>query len=136
MQIIKYYHHEMKKILSFLFGLLGLASMASAQSDSIRSVSAREFAQLIKADSVCLIDVRTEEEFDAGHIEKAKNIDVLKGNFEDIAVSMIPKYKIVAVYCRSGKRSLKAAGILIKDGYKVVNLRGGWIEWEEYNKKK
>ena len=44
---------------------------------------------------------------------------------------MLPADKTIAVYCRSGKRSALAAGGLTKEGYKVVNLRGGIIAWKE-----
>ncbi len=124
----------MKKLLSLLLGVLGFAACSSAQSDSIQTVQAEEFAQIIKADSVILVDVRTAGEYDAGHIENARNIDVLKDTFRSIAIGTLPKDKTIAVYCRSGKRSLKAAAILAKEGYKVVNLRGGWMEWTEYKR--
>ncbi|MDY6319062.1 MAG: rhodanese-like domain-containing protein [Prevotella sp.] len=124
----------MKKLLSLLLGVLGFAACSSAQSDSIQTVPAEEFAQIIKADSVILVDVRTAGEYDAGHIENARNIDVLKDTFRSIAIGTLPKDKTIAVYCRSGKRSLKAAAILAKEGYKVINLRGGWMEWTEYKR--
>ena len=123
----------MKKIIALLLGLLGLTTNASAQSDSIRTVGAAQFAEFIKSDSVFLVDVRTAEEYAAGHIANAKNIDVLKSDFKNNA-STLPKNKQIAVYCRSGKRSLVAANILAKMGYKVINLRGGWMEWEVYIK--
>lgn len=119
----------MKKLLSILLGILGFTAHCNAQQDSISTVPATEFAQIIKADSVVVLDVRTAEEYDAGHIEGARNIDVLDESFKATAVATLPKEKTVAVYCRSGKRSLKAAGILAKEGYRVVNLRGGWLEW-------
>ena len=124
----------MKKLLSLLLGVLGFAACSSAQSDSIQTVTAEELAQIIKADSVILVDVRTAGEYDAGHIENARNIDVLKDTFRSIAIGTLPKDKTIAVYCRSGKRSLKAAAILAKEGYKVVNLRGGWLEWTGYKR--
>lgn len=124
----------MKKLLSLLLGVLGFAACSSAQSDSIKTVPAEEFAQIIKADSVVLVDVRTAGEYDAGHIENARNIDVLKDDFRSVATETLPKDRTIAVYCRSGKRSLKAAAILAKEGYKVVNLRGGWMEWTEYKR--
>lgn len=124
----------MKKLLSLLLGVLGFAACSSAQSDSIQTVPAEEFAQIIKADSVILVDVRTAGEYDAGHIENARNIDVLKDTFRSIAIGTLPKDKTIAVYCRSGKRSLKAAAILAKEGYKVINLRGGWMEWTGYKR--
>lgn len=126
----------MKKLLSLLLGVLGFAACSSAQSDSIQTVPAEEFAQIIKADSVVLVDVRTAGEYDAGHIENARNIDVLKDDFRSVATETLPKDRTIAVYCRSGKRSLKAAAILAKEGYKVINLRGGWKEWQQFIQKK
>ena len=123
----------MKKIIALLLGLLGLTANASAQSDSIKTVDAAQFAEFINSDSVLLVDVRTAEEYAAGHIANAKNIDVLKFDFKD-QVEVLPKDKEIAVYCRSGKRSLMAANTLAKMGYKVINLRGGWMEWETHIK--
>ena len=122
----------MKKIITILLGLLGFVSSANAQFDSIKRVSADEFAHIIKSDSVILVDVRTADEYNAGHIEGARNIDVLKDDFNNIATTSLPKDKEIAVYCRSGKRSMKAANILAKDGFKVINLKGGWLEWTDY----
>ena len=73
----------MKKIIALLLGLLGLTTNASAQSDSIKTVDAAQFAEFIKSDSVFLVDVRTAEEYAAGHIPNAKNVDVLKSDFKD-----------------------------------------------------
>lgn len=125
----------MKKIIAFLLGLLGLSVNASAQSDSIKTVDAAQFAEIIKSDSIFLVDVRTAEEYAAGHIANAKNVDVLKPDFKD-QVEVLPKDKEIAVYCRSGKRSLIAANTLAKMGYKVINLRGGWKEWQQFIQKK
>jgi rhodanese-related sulfurtransferase len=125
----------MKKIFALLLGLLGLTTNASAQSDSIKTVDAAQFAEIIRSDSVFLLDVRTADEYAAGHIANAKNIDVLKSDFKD-KVKALPEDKLIAVYCRSGKRSLVAANILAKMGFKVINLRGGWMEWEAYSQKK
>lgn len=122
----------MKKIITILLGLLGFVSSANAQFDSIKTVSADDFAQIIKSDSVILVDVRTADEYNAGHIDGARNIDVLKDDFNNIATTSLPKDKEIAVYCRSGKRSMKAANILAKDGFKVINLKGGWLEWTDY----
>lgn len=125
----------MKKIFALLLGLLGLTTNASAQSDSIKTVDAAQFAEIIRSDSVFLLDVRTADEYAAGHIANAKNIDVLKSDFKD-KIKALPEDKLIAVYCRSGKRSLVAANILAKMGFKVINLRGGWMEWEAYSQKK
>lgn len=98
---------------------------------NITSVSASEFQKEIKTDSVQLVDVRTPQEYADGHIEGAININVQSDNFQQMAVKELSKDKTVLIYCRSGRRSLKAADILTGLGYKVVNLKGGVIEWEE-----
>ena len=119
-----------------IVSLLGLSCCANGQTDSIQTVDAPTFAQLIRTDSaaadsqaVTLVDVRTAEEYAEGHIPDALNIDVLQDDFTQKATARLPKDRRVAVYCRSGKRSLKAAALLVKAGYKVVNLKGGWLEW-------
>lgn len=115
-----------------ILALLGFTACGNAQgSGSITTVGAKEFAKIIKADTVFLLDVRTADEFNVGHIDGAANIDVLESDFKERAAAALPHSKAVAVYCRSGKRSLKAAATLKDMGYKVINLRGGWIEWEE-----
>jgi rhodanese-related sulfurtransferase len=124
------------KLLSMIVSLLGLSCCAHGQTDSIQTVDAPTFAQIIRTDSaaadsqaVTLVDVRTAEEYAEGHIPDALNIDVLQDDFTQKATARLPKDRRVAVYCRSGKRSLKAAALLVKAGYKVVNLKGGWLEW-------
>lgn len=128
------------KLLSMIVSLLGLSCCANGQTDSIQTVDAPTFAQLIRTDSaaadsqaVTLVDVRTAEEYAEGHIPDALNIDVLQDDFTQKATARLPKDRRVAVYCRSGKRSLKAAALLVKAGYKVVNLKGGWLEWKADN---
>lgn len=101
------------------------------KSDNIISVSAPEFEKEIKTDSVQLLDVRTPQEYAEGNIDGALNINVQSDDFEEIAQEKLSKERTVLVYCRSGQRSLDAAKILTELGYKVVNLKGGIIEWEE-----
>lgn len=99
--------------------------------DNIVSVSAPEFNKEIKADTVQLLDVRTPGEYAEGHIEGALNIDVHSDDFRRMAEKELSKDSTVLVYCRSGRRSMDAAEILARLGYKVVNLKGGIIEWKE-----
>lgn len=99
--------------------------------DNIPSVSASEFDKGIKTDSVQLLDVRTPREYAEGHIVGALNINVQSDDFQRMAEKELSKGSTILVYCRSGRRSMDAAEILTKLGYKVVNLKGGIIEWEE-----
>lgn len=99
--------------------------------DNIISVSAPEFDKEIKVDSVQLLDVRTPQEYAEGHIDGALNINVQSDDFRRMAEKELSKDTTILVYCRSGRRSMDAAKILTKLGYKVVNLKGGIIEWKE-----
>ena len=119
----------MKKIITNLLALLGLATACGQQGYENMDVNA--FATKIADPDVVLLDVRTAEEYNAGHIANAINIDVKQDGFVEKAKSTLPTGKTVAVYCRSGKRSANAAGMLAKKGYKVVNLSGGIMAWKD-----
>lgn len=99
--------------------------------NNIVSVSAPEFDTKIKTDSVQLLDVRTPQEYAEGHIEGALNINVQSDDFQQMAGKELSKDSTILVYCRSGRRSMDAAGILTRLGYRVINLKGGIIEWKE-----
>ena len=62
------------------------------------------------------------------------NINVLDEQFAAIADSTLQKDKPIALYCRSGKRSKKAAAILSRKGYKVYELNTGFIGWKAAGK--
>ncbi len=86
------------------------------------------------SDELVLIDVRTPDEFKAGHLKEAKNINVKDDAF--IAeVKKVDKSKSVYLYCKAGGRSAVAAKILDSLGYKnIVNLDGGFDAWEKAGK--
>ena len=96
--------------------------------EEVTEADAKAFAEVIADTSVVVLDVRTAEEFQAGHIKGALNIDVLKSDFEKKATSEIPEGKTIALYCRSGNRSKKAANALASK-YKVIELGTGYIGW-------
>lgn len=117
------------KIIACVFALLGLnAACAQAGYDN---VDVKGFAELMNDPNVVVLDVRSVEEFKEGHIEGAMNIDQAQSDFVEKAKAMIPTTKTVAVYCRSGRRSANAAGRLIAEGYKCVNMKGGILAWKE-----
>lgn len=119
-----------------LFATIILAGLLSCQSSKpgFRSVSVDEFQHLIADSSVIRLDVRTAKEFDEGHIPNAVNIDVLQPDFLQKALSSLPCKRTIAINCRSGKRSKKAAELLAKKGYKVVELDTGFNGWLEEGK--
>lgn len=123
----------MKKSVILIFALI-LVTTISCSSDNkgFKSVSVEEFAEIIKdSTAVIILDVRTNEEYANGHIEKSINIDVRQDNFEDTAKNRLTKDKTIALYCRSGKRSKKAAEILTQIGYNVVELDSGYSAWSK-----
>lgn len=114
-------------IMAMLCSIFG----CTAQTKGFRSIGAEEFERAISDTAkVIRLDVRTAEEYADGHIAGAVNIDVLQDAFEGEATSRLPRDgKTIAVYCRSGKRSKKAAEILIRHGYNLVELDCGYIGW-------
>lgn len=118
----------MKRIFTSLLALLGLAACSQ---QGYENMDVNAFASRIADQDVVLLDVRTAEEYDEGHIQNAINIDVKQNGFIEEAKSTLPADKTIAVYCRSGKRSANAAGMLAKAGYKVVNLEGGIMAWKD-----
>lgn len=121
------------KVINFLFLIIMCAMQVSGctGNDEIISVSASDFEKKIRTDSVQVLDVRTPREYDEGHIDGAININVQSGDFQKLVVGKLSKDSTILVYCRSGRRSMDAAEILTRLGYRVVNLKGGIIEWKE-----
>lgn len=102
--------------------------------NDFKSLSVDEFAALIANPEVQRLDVRTVVEHSEEHIPGSININVLDKNFETVTDSVLQKDKPVALYCRSGKRSKKAASILSKKGYSVYELNGGFMSWKAAGK--
>lgn len=98
------------------------------------NVGVEEFQTLIADAAVQVLDVRTQEEFDEGHIAGAKLVDVNDTAFVEKAMAVLDPQREVAIYCRSGRRSARAANQLSAEGLKVTNLAGGVIAWQDAGK--
>lgn len=84
---------------------------------------------LIELNKGIIIDVRTVEEYDAGHIIGAVNIPV-ETMHEGQDLSVIPnKETPLLLYCRTGRRAVTAGQILVRNGYKYVLNFGGINTW-------
>jgi len=100
-----------------------VASAPLVSQDTLLARQAKHDPELV------VLDVRTPEEFAAGHVPGAINVlhDQLAAN-----LGKVPRDKDVVVYCRSGRRSDIATGILIENGYRRVSHLDGdmnaWIE--------
>ena len=127
----------MTRILSLI--LIVVSSLSSCQHKlsyaskvSVNGVVKKDvFKKIISLGKVQLVDVRTPEEFLAGHIDKAKNINFNDPNFKQTIASSLNKNKPVAIYCRSGRRSASALIILKEMGFKdIYDLEGGFLNWQ------
>ena len=121
----------MKKIMLCLLGTLGLTNACSQQ--SFENADVKTFAELIENQDVIILDVRTADEFNQGHLENAINIDFKQPDFMEKVKSTLTTDKTIAVYCRSGRRSAAAAQMMATEKYKMVNLQGGILAWKEQN---
>lgn len=111
---------------------LVVSSCGSQARGGVPQLSPREFASLVESDvRPTLIDVRTPQEFAEGRLPGAVNIDCSTPSFVEEVEARVPKDREVALYCRSGRRSAEAASLLVKAGYKVADLAGGILAWQE-----
>lgn len=106
-------------------------SKSDAKSGTISVVTPSEFKE--KSLNQTVVDVRTPEEFNEGHIEGALNINLNDDAFSE-QIAKLDKDKTVLVYCRSGKRSSAAANEMLKLGFQqIYDLDGGITNWIQSN---
>ena len=107
-----------------------------AQTNKYKTVDVDEFEKFIADTTVIVLDVRTAAEHAEGFIPGTQyNIDVLEETFEETATEALPMDRPIALYCRSGNRSKKAARILAEKDYQVVELGPGFRGWQAAEKK-
>lgn len=123
-----------KKILltAALFVLLitGCGAGEPVQPATYEQITAEEAKRLMdEHPEAVILDVREQDEFDAGHIPGACLLPVSLVS-EDTAAAVIPeKESLVLVYCRSGRRSKLAAEALVGLGYSNIKEFGGILDW-------
>lgn len=104
-------------------------SMASAS--TLGTISVTELHQRLqtKGEKPLVVDVREQNEYDAGHIEGVRLAPL--GNVE-ASLADVPKDQEILLICRSGNRSGKAARRLAARGYtNLQNVDGGMLAWEK-----
>ena len=122
----------MKKILTLLAALLGVALLAgcgsSSGSSAVQTVDPQTWLATASQPGVVVVDVRTPGEYAAGHIKDAVNIDVEASTF-DSNIATLDKNATYVVYCHSGRRSSLATDAMAKAGFThVYNLSGGFSD--------
>lgn len=98
----------------------------TAPQPAAASTTATDSSQTVPAPGV-IIDVRTPQEFAAGHLEGAQNFDIKSPDFEK-NLSSLDKSGTYYLYCRSGARAGAAAQIMQQAGFKTVTNLGGLDE--------
>lgn len=110
----------------------GNAQMNQEISDSkmdYEEISQKDAKDIMDSETECtILDVRTEPEYEAGHIEDAVLLPVDEINEKATGI-LQDKEALILVYCRSGVRSKRAASALVDLGYTNVKEFGGIMEW-------
>jgi rhodanese-related sulfurtransferase len=122
-------------LLSLLSGCTAVSTESTKETTQaaikavIANISPEEAKKRLDSEeAIIVLDVRTKEEYDGGHIKDSVLIPVDK--LKDEAESKLKdKETVIFVYCRSGNRSTTAANILVELGYKNVYNLGGINQW-------
>ena len=123
----------MKKLVFLLLAVMLLTACGQAKENDqgavYVSITAEEAKQIMDSEEgYIILDVRTQEEYDQGHIPGAIVI-----SHEEIAEKaekvLTDKDQLILVYCRSGRRSKLAAEALVELGYTNIKEFGGIIYW-------
>ena len=115
-------------ICVIIFIFVGCTNLSTEKSIQYQKITAEEAKKMMDNEDVLILDVRTQEEYNEGHI---KNSILLPDTEIDSKAHEILKDKNakILVYCRSGRRSAEASKKLIKMGYTNVYDFGGIIDW-------
>jgi len=98
----------------------------------VKNILSDEAKQLLASDKdIIIIDVRTPQEFNTGHIKGAKNINVADKNFRP-TIESLPRDSSYLVYCLTGARSRYAIKFMKEQDFKsVYHLEHGIVEWTQ-----
>ena len=115
--------------LAFVLSLIVTLTLPVMAEDKVKHVDAEAAAKLIQAGGIIILDVHTPEEFSEGHLQDAKNADILSKDFAT-QLGVLEKSKPILVHCQAGGRSTRSLAILEKQGFTTVyHLDGGMKDW-------
>ena len=123
----------MKKLFFLLLAVMLLTACGQDKENDqgavYMNITAEEAKQIMDSEEgYIILDVRTQEEYDQGHIPGATQIshEEIAEKAEDV---LTDKNQLILVYCRSGRRSKIAAEALVELGYTNIKEFGGIIDW-------
>ena len=110
------------------FSLLLVYSCQIFESKEISVISNTQFTEIQDTDYI-LVDVRTAEEYESGHIQDAVNFDFYSESFQNDILTL-DKSSSIILYCRTQNRSTKTANYLKENGYNEISvIAGGITSW-------
>ena len=110
------------------FSLLLVFSCQIFESTEINIISDAQYIEIQDTDYI-LVDVRTLEEYESGHIQDAKHFDFYSESFQKEILSL-DKSSSIILYCRTQNRSTKTANYLKESGYNEITvIAGGITSW-------
>jgi len=119
-------------LLILAFNLIPFA--VAGETNTVRRVSVDEFEKLAQSKTNVVLDVRTQKEFDAGHIAGAKHLDFNSPDF-DKELGRLDKNKVYLVHCASGRRSALACEKMQRAGFQaLIEMSAGFRGWEKAGK--
>lgn len=121
----------MKKFICLF--LVSFSLLSCKPQNEVKTISTAELKIVLSNEKIQLLDVRTPEEIKLGAIENAVFANYFDKDFKEKSMKIIAKDKPVYIYCRSGGRSAKSCEILKKEGFEVINVLGGYSQWEKEN---
>ncbi len=95
-------------------------------------ITVQQAKEMIDRGDVFILDVRLQDEYDAGHINNSIRIPVQDLSAQELLMnlSILPRDKKIIVYCRTDRRSTLASEILANNGFRgIYNMKGGITEW-------
>ena len=116
----------------FIFIMVFGFSCKSLSNSKTTVIDLETFKTTVLGKDVQLVDVRTIQEYKAGHIDDAIHIDISKPEEFAQKFQKLHKDKPVYIYCQAGVRSHKASKLLEEMGFKsIFDFKGGYSTWKK-----
>lgn len=127
--------HFLSVVVGGLLGVVPFAApTAAAETGAVRHVDPDGAARLLAEDKVIVLDVRTPDEFKAGHIKGARLMDFRDPDFAK-KLGQLDRTKTYLVHCAVGGRSRASLETFRKLGFQsIVHLDGGFTAWQRAGK--
>jgi phage shock protein E len=119
----------------FLLGVMaGTSSFAQSTKPAVKQIDIGQFDKLRQEKGNVVLDVRTAQEFNQGHVPGAVNVDISDPQFKT-KIAALDKSTTYLVHCAKGVRSARATKIMAPLGFgEILDYHGGFDEWKNAGK--